>query len=574
MVFDVRLSSHTHVVLPVPSTIRPCIKGDILELTNTVASTAIVPLALTGAIMYTFWNQLLIGYTAQGAFQRPIVCGFFFGLVSGRMEECMILSAGIESLYLGLVTPGGNTPTDYMAAACVGIPVWLCTEGMTSTQAVALAVPVGLLFALVTIVKYIICGFFVEPAEKYAEEANTRGIFMCAVVWPALVKAILGFTLMFLSIYLGSTFVQGLLDALPDWLTHGFEIAGGILPALGFGLTIMIIGRPTYIPLFLIGYFMVQYGGLSVMACAIFAICICLFITFFRIDLAEQLADDDDDWGDDDEEEQESTQRVLTTADVNGFFMRWWVYCEMPHSYQRMQALALCSAMIPSLKKLYPGEENKEKLASALHRELMYFNTQGIWGSSALGVALAMEEEQAITQAMSEEDATASINGLKIGFMGPFAGVGDTIDWGILLYLLIGIGLPACSDGNPVGILPVLIGFPAITIAEGLFFTNLGYRLGRTALGQLFSSGMIDRLIECASMIGMMMMGSLGNTYVSLTLASEDAQATLDSIIPGLLPLIAIFLVYFVLQRVTQQMQYISVGLIIVGLLLALVGIC
>ena len=205
---------------------------------------------------------------------------------------------------------------------------------------------------------------------------------------------------------------------------------------------------------------------------------------------------------------------------------------------------------------------------------MMYFNTQGIWGASALGVALAMEEEQAVTQAMTEEEATASINGLKIGFMGPFAGVGDTIDWATLQYLLIGIGLPACAEGNPVGILPVAIGFPAITLVEGFFFTNLGYSLGRTALGQLFTSGMIDKLIDTTCMIGMMMMGALGNTYVHWTLANEAAQETLDSIIPGLLPLIAIFAVYFILTRKTQKVQYLSLGIVVLGLVLSLVGLC
>ena len=542
-----------------------------MELVNEAASTNVLALAIAGGIWYAIW-RLQITYTIWGPC-RPIVCAAVFGLVSGRMEECMILGASIESLYLGIISPGGNVPTDYTAAACVGIPVWLCTEGMSMTHAVALAVPVGLLFALLTIVRYLINGLFVDTVERCASKADTRGMYFYGLTLNTAIAIALSFALMFASIYLGSSFVQGTLDVLPEWLTHGLEVAGGILPALGFALTLMIIGRPTYIPLFLIGYFMVQYGALSIMACAIFAICICLFITFFRLDLAEQISGDDD-FDDVEEEDEPEVRHILSGGDVNRFFMRWWVFCEIPHSYQRMQAVAVCCAMIPALKKMYPGEENRQRFVSALHREMMYFNTQGIWGSSALGVALAMEEEQAITGAMSEEDATASINGLKIGFMGPFAGVGDTIDWGILLYLLIGIGMPACSAGNPIGILPVLVGFPIITIVEGLFLTNLGYRLGRAALGQLFASGMIDRLIECASMIGMMMMGALGSSYVSLSLANEEAQATLDSIIPGLLPLVAIFLVYFILKNVTQQMQWISLGIIIVGLLLALVGLC
>ena len=114
--------------------------------------------------------------------------------------------------------------------------------------------------------------------------------------------------------------------------------------------------------------------------------------------------------------------------------------------------------------------------------------------------------------------------------------------------------LPWAMEGNPLGVLPFLLGFPLITVLEGLFFTNLGYRLGRAALGSLFASGAIDRLIECASMIGMMM-GALGSSYVSLTLANEEAQATLGSIVPGLLPLLLILAVFLVMRSVTQKVQ-------------------
>ena len=531
--------------------------------------------AIVGATWYTInYGVGYPGYTAGGIWGDPIVMALIYGIFLGDMEGAMILGAYIQAIYMGQLAAGGNLPADKGAAGTIVIPIALIT-GMDTNTAMALAVPLSLLFSMLSIVKYLIDGLFVEPAERHADRADTAGVFRCAFVYPVLCKALLTWPLIFISIYLGNDFVTAVLDAIPAWLSHGLEVTGGMLPALGFGLTIMVIGQAKYIPLFLIGYFMVQYGALSTMACAIFAICVCLFVTFFRMDVVEQVKGDSDDWDDDEEDEEAAeAEHVLTTGDVNKLFLRWWFFTEMSHSYQRMQGISCCAAMVPALKKLYPGEENKERLAAALEREAMYFNTSGIWGSSVLGVALAMEEEQAVTNAMTNEEATASINGVKIGFMGPMAGVGDTIDWSILFYLFIGLGMEACSAGNPAGVLPVAIGFPIVTVAEGLFFTNLGYRVGRTALGNLFTSGLIDRLIECASMIGMMMMGALGSSYVKLALINEEAQATLDSIIPGLLPLLLIFAVYFVLRNVTQQIQWISFAMIGIGIILALVGLC
>ena len=532
-------------------------------------------MTLTAAIVGATWYTITYGvgypfYTIGGAWGEPLVMGLVYGLFLGDMEGAVILGAYIESLYLGLINPGGNVPADPGAASAIAIPIALLT-GMDTNTTMALAVPIGLLFSMLSIVKYLIDGLFCDPAERACDACDTRRLWRCACVYPVLCKAVLTWPIVFCAVYFGVDFVNVILETIPAWLSHGLEVAGGMLPALGFGLTILIIGQTKFIPLFLIGYFMVQYGGLSTMACAIFAICTCLFVTFFRMDVVEQVAGDDD--FDVEEDEAERPARVLAAGDVNRFFLRWWFLCELSHNYQKMQALALASAMAPALEKLYPGEENREALASALNRELMYFNSEGIWGSSVLGVALAMEEEQATTRAMSEEDATASINGLKVGFMGPFAGVGDTIDWSIMFYLLIGIGLPWAMEGNPLGVLPFLLGFPLITVLEGLFFTNLGYRLGRAALGSLFASGAIDRLIECASMIGMMMMGALGSSYVSLTLANEEAQATLDSIVPGLLPLLLILAVFLVMRSVTQKVQWITLGVLVVSIVLSLLGI-
>ena len=58
---------------------------------------------------------------------------------------------------------------------------------------------------------------------------------------------------------------------------------GGILPALGFAITLTVIGKRNLIPFFIIGFFAVMYLGLDTMAVAIFATCVALLMNLFRM---------------------------------------------------------------------------------------------------------------------------------------------------------------------------------------------------------------------------------------------------------------------------------------------------
>ena len=91
-------------------------------------------------------------------------------------------------------------------------------------------------------------------------------------------------------------------------------------------------------------------------------------------------------------------------------------------NYERAQNAGWCFAIIPAIKKLY---SNKEDQSSALKRHLEFYNTQPALSSPIMGVVLAMEEERA--NGAPIDDAT--VNGVKVGMMGPLAGVGDPLFW-------------------------------------------------------------------------------------------------------------------------------------------------
>jgi D-glucosaminate-specific PTS system IIC component len=64
---------------------------------------------------------------------------------------------------------------------------------------------------------------------------------------------------------------------------HSFELMGGILPALGFAITLSVIGKKSLIPFFITGFFAVMYLKLDTMAVAIFATCIALLLGLFQL---------------------------------------------------------------------------------------------------------------------------------------------------------------------------------------------------------------------------------------------------------------------------------------------------
>ena len=91
-------------------------------------------------------------------------------------------------------------------------------------------------------------------------------------------------------------------------------------------------------------------------------------------------------------------------------------------NYERMQNGGWAYSLIPALKKLYPsGEEAKE----ALKRHLEFFNTHPYVAAPIIGVTLALEEERANGADIDD----AAIQGVKVGMMGPLAGIGDPVFW-------------------------------------------------------------------------------------------------------------------------------------------------
>ena len=514
-------------------------------------------------------------YSLTQVYAKPLFVALVCGIVLGDVPTAMKIGASIQPMFLAFTGAGGTVVWDEAAATIVGCTVTILS-GIELSQAVTIAVPVSLLCAQLHTIRRIVMVYPVQKADKYAETCNIRGITFMAFWWPQIIKIFIYAIPMFFALHFGAEAMGTLMNSLPTWITNALGITGKLLPALGFAMTINVIGRPQFLPFFLGGFFLAQYSGLSGIPLALSGLFVA-FLYYLILEVADKGKEESMDEGTQAAvEADEEGKKLLTSKDVTNLVVRWNFYCECSNSFARLQSLAFCAAFIPVLKKLYGHDQ--EEFSAALTRHLMFFNTEGIWGSIIHGIVLAMEEQRALGAPIPTE----AITGIKAGLMGPFAGIGDTIDWSTLRPLLIALVLPLAENGSFLA--PIIYGIllGGITFAENMFFVKTGYRMGTQAALSVLEGGAINKFISCASVLGMFMMGGLSASMVKVYTSAqiptgEDTVMAiqgdiLDAVAPGLLTLFAVLMTYRYL-RSGHSMMKATFWLLGIGLVLGAVGI-
>lgn len=231
--------------------------------------------------VYYWFCRLRFGYTFSSMLLQPVVIGVFVGLITGQMKDAVVIGGAMQLVYLGVTsTSGGNVPNDPALAGCISIPIGVLS-GMTPEVAISLAVPFGVIGAFVDQLRRTTNTIWVHKADKYAEDVNLKGIFTCAYIWPSVVGFIIRFPIVFIIDFFGVEFAKKLLEVIPQWLLNSFEIMGGILPALGFAITLQVIGKKALLPFFILGFFMVKYSSMGIMGVAVFAVSGALLLYLF-----------------------------------------------------------------------------------------------------------------------------------------------------------------------------------------------------------------------------------------------------------------------------------------------------
>lgn len=248
-------------------------------------------------------------------------------------------------------------------------------------------------------------------------------------------------------------------------------------------------------------------------------------------------------------------------------------------NFERMQSMGFCVSMMPILKRVYG--DNPEELKAALKRHLEFFNTQPFVAAAIMGIIGAMEEKRA----NGADISPATLSGVKVGLIGPLAGVGDPIFWGTIRPVLAALGAGIALTGSILGPIIFFVAFNAIRLATHWYGVKYGYEKG-TELVENIGGNEMKFLTEGASVLGLLVMGALVAKWTTVNMplviseydnsAGEHVvttlQTILDSLMPGIVALLMTFACMWLLKRGMNPLVII-IGLFVIGIVGYAIGL-
>ena len=265
-------------------------------------------------------------------------------------------------------------------------------------------------------------------------------------------------------------------------------------------------------------------------------------------------------------------ERMLTTKDLRSMYWRS-TFLLGSFNFERMQAIGFCMTLMPAIKKFYPNDKTQQ--AAALKRHLEFYNTHPWISSVVFGVTAAMEEQRSKGEDIGDE----TITNVKVGLMGPLAGVGDPIFWGTARPVLGALGASLAVAGNWMGPLIYFFGINIIRILVRWYGLRWGYERG-TAMVAEVGGGQLKRITQIAAITGLFVMGALVSKWTTIkfptvvsrvtaddgTVTTTTLQDILDKLLPGLAALGLTFLCMYLLNKKVNAL-WIILGMFVIGIL-------
>ena len=237
-------------------------------------------------------NIILIGLVAflagcegildQFQFHQPLVACTLIGLVTGHLKEGIILGGSLQMIALGWANIGAAVAPDAaLASVASAIIMVLALEGgdTNATNAIntsiTLAIPLSVAGLFLTMIARTLAIPIVHGMDAAAEVANFGKIETLS--WLAVVMQGLRILVPALALcFIPPQAVTDALNSMPEWLTGGMAVGGGMVAAVGYAMVINMMSTKETWPFFALGFVFAAIPSLTLIALGVIGVVLAL----------------------------------------------------------------------------------------------------------------------------------------------------------------------------------------------------------------------------------------------------------------------------------------------------------
>lgn len=221
------------------------------------------------------------GILDEFQFHQPIVACTLIGLVSGYLEEGIILGGSLQMIALGWANIGAAVAPDAaLASVASAIIMVKGLGGATDAQtvidsAIAVAIPLSVAGLFLTMV----CRTLAIPIVHFMDAAAEKGDFRGIETWQIIAILMQGVRIAIPAValcYIPAEAVQAALEAMPAWLADGMSIGGGMVAAVGYAMVINMMATKETWPFFALGFVVACISEITLIGLGVIGVVIAL----------------------------------------------------------------------------------------------------------------------------------------------------------------------------------------------------------------------------------------------------------------------------------------------------------
>ncbi|QOI11012.1 PTS mannose/fructose/sorbose transporter subunit IIC [Blochmannia endosymbiont of Colobopsis nipponica] len=204
-------------------------------------------------------------------FHRPLIACSLIGCILGDLKTGIIVGGTLELIALGWMNIGAAVAPDTALASIISTTL-VIAGNQNIGAGIALAIPLAAAGQVLTIIVRTITVGFQHAADDAAKHGNLSAINWIHIAALVLQAMRIAIPSIIIAISVKTEVVHKILTSIPEVITNGLNIAGGMIVVVGYAMIINMMRTGHLMPFFYLGFVITAFTNFNLVALGIIGV--------------------------------------------------------------------------------------------------------------------------------------------------------------------------------------------------------------------------------------------------------------------------------------------------------------